>query len=41
MKQNFELKAVLSAEEPIKQLQLALRYVQTNDVESAWKVLLA
>ena len=41
VKQNFELKAVLSADEPIKQLQLALRYVQTNDVESAWKVLLA
>ncbi|MBU3680648.1 MAG: flavin reductase family protein [Flavobacterium sp.] len=41
VKQNFELKAVLSADEPIKQLQLALRYVQINDVESAWKVLLA
>lgn len=41
VKQNFELKAVLSADEPIKQLQLALRYVQANDVESAWKVLLA
>lgn len=41
VKQNFELKAVLSADEPVKQLQLALRYVQTNDVESAWKVLLA
>lgn len=41
VKQNFELKAVLSSDEPIKQLQLALRYVQANDVESAWKVLLA
>jgi flavin reductase (DIM6/NTAB) family NADH-FMN oxidoreductase RutF len=41
VKQNFELKAVLSADEPIKQLQLALRYVQENEVESAWKVLLA
>jgi flavin reductase (DIM6/NTAB) family NADH-FMN oxidoreductase RutF len=41
VKQNFELKAVLSADEPIKQLQLALRYVQSNEVESAWKVLLA
>jgi flavin reductase (DIM6/NTAB) family NADH-FMN oxidoreductase RutF len=41
VKQNFELKAVLSADEPIKQLQLALRYVQANEVESAWKVLLA
>jgi flavin reductase (DIM6/NTAB) family NADH-FMN oxidoreductase RutF len=41
VKQNFELKAVLSADEPIKQLQLALRYVQKNEVESAWKVLLA
>jgi flavin reductase (DIM6/NTAB) family NADH-FMN oxidoreductase RutF len=41
VKQNFELKAVLSADEPIKQLQLALRYVQAIEVESAWKVLLA
>lgn len=41
VKQNFELKGVLSADEPIKQLQLALRYVQVNEVESAWKVLLA
>ena len=41
VKQNFELKAVLSADEPIKQLQLALRYLHTNEVESAWKVLLA
>jgi flavin reductase (DIM6/NTAB) family NADH-FMN oxidoreductase RutF len=41
VKQNFELKGVLSADEPIKQLQLALRYVQANEVESAWKVLLA
>jgi len=41
VKQNFELKAVLSADEPIKQLQLALRYLHSQQVESAWKVLLA
>lgn len=41
VKENFELKAVLSADEPIKQLQLALRYLHSNEVESAWKVLLA
>lgn len=41
VKQNFELKAVLSADDQTKQLQLALSYLTKNEVESAWKVLLA
>jgi flavin reductase (DIM6/NTAB) family NADH-FMN oxidoreductase RutF len=41
VKQNFELKAVLSADEPAKKLKLALTYLHKNDVQAAWKVLLA
>lgn len=41
VKENFELKAVLSADDQHKQLNLALSYLQQNDVEKAWKVLLA
>ena len=41
VKENFELKAVLSADDHIKQLNLALSYLHKNEVEKAWKVLLA
>ena len=41
VKENFELKAVLSADDHTKQLNLALSYLHKNDVEKAWKVLLA
>lgn len=41
VKENFELKAVLSADDPTKQLNLALSYLHKNEVEKAWKVLLA
>jgi len=41
VKENFELKAVLSADDPKKQLNLALSYLHKNEVEKAWKVLLA
>ncbi|MFZ4435475.1 MAG: flavin reductase family protein [Flavobacterium psychrophilum] len=41
VKENFELKAVLSADDHIKQLNLALSYLHKNEVEKAWKILLA
>ena len=41
VKENFELKAVLSADDHIKQLNLALSCLHKNEVEKAWKVLLA
>jgi flavin reductase (DIM6/NTAB) family NADH-FMN oxidoreductase RutF len=41
VKQNFEIKAVLSADDEIKQFQLAKEYLDKNEVLTAWKVLLA
>ncbi len=39
--QNFSVKAVLSADDVLKQHQKAKEYIEANDVDSAWKVLLA
>lgn len=41
VKENFEVKGVLSADDILKQHQLAKEYIDTNEVFSAWKVLLA
>lgn len=41
VKQNFAVKAVLSADDILKQHQKAKEYLEKNDVASAWKVLLA
>ncbi|HEX8562744.1 MAG TPA: flavin reductase family protein [Flavobacterium sp.] len=41
VKQNFSVKAVLSADDVIKQHELAKEYLHNDDVLSAWKVLLA
>ena len=41
VKQDFNVKGVLSADDPVKQHQLAKQYIADNDVVSAWKVLLA
>ena len=41
VKENFEVKAVLSADDLLKQHELAKEYIQKDDVLSAWKVLLA
>lgn len=39
--QNFAVKGVLSADDTLKQHQKAKEYIDQNDVQSAWKVLLA
>lgn len=39
--QNFGVKAVLSADDVLKQHQKAKEYIDKNDIVSAWKVLLA
>jgi flavin reductase (DIM6/NTAB) family NADH-FMN oxidoreductase RutF len=41
VKQNFAVKGVLSADDEMKQHQMAKEYLVNNDVNSAWKVLLA
>ena len=41
VKQNFVVKGVLSADDLLKQHQKAKEYLNQNDVDSAWKVLLA
>lgn len=41
VKENFEIKAVLSGDDREKQDRLAKDYLDTNDVTAAWKVLLA
>ncbi len=41
VKQNFAVKGVLSADDILKQHQKAKEYLNQNDVNSAWKVLLA
>lgn len=41
VKQNFEIKAVLSADDEVKKHQLAKEYLDKNEVLTAWKVLLA
>lgn len=41
VKQNFEIKAVLSADDELKKHQLAKEYLDKNEVLTAWKVLLA
>jgi len=41
VKQNFNVKAVLSADDILKQHELAKEYLRNEEVLSAWKVLLA
>lgn len=41
VKQNFAVKAVLSSDDQLKQYKKAKEYLDQNDVDSAWKVLLA
>jgi flavin reductase (DIM6/NTAB) family NADH-FMN oxidoreductase RutF len=41
VKQNFEIKGVLSADDEVKKYQLAKQYLDKNEVLTAWKVLLA
>lgn len=41
VKQNFTVKGVLSADDESKQFKKAKEYLDQNDVDSAWKVLLA
>jgi len=41
VKQNFAVKGVLSADDQLKQFKKAKEYLDQNDVDSAWKVLLA
>jgi flavin reductase (DIM6/NTAB) family NADH-FMN oxidoreductase RutF len=41
VKQNFVVKGVLSADDILKQHQKAKEYLNQNDIDSAWKVLLA
>jgi len=41
VKQNFEVKGVLSADDELKKHQLAKEYLNKNEVQTAWKVLLA
>lgn len=40
-KDNFEIKAVLSSDDELKKHELAKKYLDNNEVLSAWKVLLA
>ena len=41
VKQDFEVKGVLSSDDELRQHQLAKEYIDKNEVLSAWKVLLA
>ncbi len=41
VKEDFEVKAVLSADDQDKQLRLAKEYLDNNQVQHAWKILLA
>jgi flavin reductase (DIM6/NTAB) family NADH-FMN oxidoreductase RutF len=41
VKQNFAVKGVLSADDQLKQFKKAKEFLDQNDVDSAWKVLLA
>lgn len=41
VKQNFAVKGVLSSDDQLKQYKKAKEYLDQNDVNSAWKVLLA
>ena len=41
VKQNFEIKAVLSADDVVKKFKLAKEYLDNNESLTAWKVLLA
>ncbi|MBD3582333.1 flavin reductase family protein [Flavobacterium selenitireducens] len=41
VKEDFEVKGVLSSDDELKQHQLAKEYIDKNEVLSAWKVLLA
>jgi hypothetical protein len=41
VKQNFEVKGVLSADDEVKKHQLAKEYLDKNEALTAWKVLLA
>jgi len=41
VKQNFAVKGVLSSDDQLKQYKKAKEYLDQNDVDSAWKVLLA
>jgi flavin reductase (DIM6/NTAB) family NADH-FMN oxidoreductase RutF len=41
VKQNFAVKGVLSSDDQLKQFKKAKEYLNQNDVDSAWKVLLA
>lgn len=41
VKQNFEVKGVLSADDEVKKHLLAKEYIDKNEVLTAWKVLLA
>ena len=41
VKQNFEVKGVLSADDDVKKQKLAKEYINKNEVLTAWKVLLA
>jgi flavin reductase (DIM6/NTAB) family NADH-FMN oxidoreductase RutF len=41
VKQNFAVKGVLSSDDQLKQFKKAKEYLDHNDVDSAWKVLLA
>lgn len=41
VKQNFEVKGVLSADDEVKKHKLAKEYLDKNEVLTAWKVLLA
>jgi flavin reductase (DIM6/NTAB) family NADH-FMN oxidoreductase RutF len=41
VKQNFAVKGVLSSEDQLKRYKKAKEYLDQNDVDSAWKVLLA
>ena len=41
VKQNFAFKGVLSSEDQLKRYKKAKEYLDQNDVDSAWKVLLA
>ena len=41
VKQNFAVKGVLSSDDQLKQYKKAKEYLDLNDIDSAWKVLLA
>jgi hypothetical protein len=41
VKDNFEIKAVLSSDDETKKFQLAKKYLNNNEIKSAWIVLLA